>query len=218
MAHTGVVAGEDADLDARFRERGIVRVSDVHELAAFPAIFGQPKQARGRRVAIVSNSGGLGVMMVDQCRDLGLQIARLSEATIDRLKLVLPGFASVVNPVDVTAQLLNDKRLLSSALRILSADPNVDIIILALGVMAKGYDIPLIVQDIALSNTKYPQVMAVAWVGGLKGVVEELSAHGVPAFEDSSLCTRAVARYADYCLAVGETTAGSAEADPFGKA
>jgi acetate---CoA ligase (ADP-forming) len=201
-SHTGALAGEDTILDAVFRQCGIVRVRDIVELACFPQVFAQRKKARGRNVAILSNSGGLGVMMVDQCKELGLELAKLSESTVTRLGSMLPDFASAANPIDVTAQLLSDKNLLSNALPVLIRDPNVDIILFGLGIMGKGYDIPTILQDIAVANQESPQVMAVSWVGGQEGVVGQFASRGVPAFENPSMCVTAVAKYADYCLAL----------------
>lgn len=201
-SHTGALAGEDTVLDAVFGQCGIVRVRDVTELASFPQVFAQRKKARGRNVAILSNSGGLGVMMVDQCKELGLELAKLSESTIKKLSSMLPDFASAVNPIDVTAQLLNDKKLFSNALPALTQDPNVDIILFGLGIMGKGYDIPTIVKDVAVANQESSQVMAVSWVGGQQGIVEEFASRNVPAFESPSMCVSAVAKYTDYCLAL----------------
>lgn len=211
-SHTGALAGEDAVLDAVFRQCGIVRVRDVVELACFPQVFAQRKKARGRNVAILSNSGGLGVMMVDQCKELGLEIAKLSESTVTRLGSMLPNFASAENPIDVTTQLLNDKNLLSKALPVLTGDPNVDVIVFGLGIMGKGYDIPTVTEDIVTANRESPQVMAVSWVGGQEGVMGELASRGVPAFEDPSMCVAAMAKYVDHCLTrnSGRALAGGA--------
>ncbi|WP_166264101.1 acetate--CoA ligase family protein [Marinobacter caseinilyticus] len=210
-SHTGALAGEDAVVDAVFRQSGIVRVRDVHELANFPVLFSQQKRAVGRNVAILSNSGGLGVMMVDQCRELGLGLAKLSMSTIDELTNMLPDFASAENPIDLTAQLLNDKELLSNALPVLTRDPGVDIILFGLGIMGKGYDIPAIIRDIAEANRVSRQIMAVAWVGGQSGVIEEFSRADVPVFENATMCVNAVASFADFSLGL---EVGSSEEQP----
>jgi acyl-CoA synthetase (NDP forming) len=199
-SHTGALAAEDAVFDAIFHHYGVVRVDDVIELAAFPQLFKTSKKINGKNVAILSNSGGLGVMMVDQCKALGLDLAVFRDETKRKLAEILPVFASVQNPIDVTAQLLNDRKLLSHALPIMMSDPNVDIIILALGIVGKGYDIPFIIEDLARAQQEGNQLIAVSWVGSQKGVVEQISRRGVPAFEDPSLCVRGISKFVQYNL------------------
>jgi|LGOV01.1.fsa_nt_gb acyl-CoA synthetase (NDP forming) len=201
-SHTGALAGEDVVLNAIFKRHGIVAVRDVHELASFPQVFAQGKKARGRNVAILSNSGGLAVMMVDQCKEQNLELAKLSKATVDELETMLPSFGSAANPIDLTAQLLVDKKLLSNALPVLARDPGVDIILLGLGIMGKGYDIPTIVKDIASTNSSSEQLVGVAWVAGQQGVVEQFAAYDVPVFDNPTMCVDAMAKYVDFCFDV----------------
>ena len=199
-SHTGAIAGEDVVLDAVLRHHRLVRVRDVIELSHFPVVFGQDKRPRGRKVAVITNSGGLGVMLVDQCKEVGLELARLSEETIRRLEDALPAFASSTNPIDITVELLNDRHLLAKVLPVLADDPEVDIVLYGLGIMAKGYDIPTIVDDVVDAHHGGPQLHVVAWVGGAPGVAERFNERGVPAFEHPTMCVDAVAAYADHCL------------------
>ncbi|MFC7364176.1 MULTISPECIES: acetate--CoA ligase family protein [Bhargavaea] len=206
-SHTGALAAEDAVINKAFDQFGLVRVDDVNELSSFSKVFRLDKRVKGKNVAILSNSGGLGVMMVDKCKEFGLNLAEFEEETIKRLEGILPIFASFENPIDVTAQLLNDKELLSNALPILMDDPNVDIILFGLGIIGKGYDIDTIMGDIIEAQSVGEKLIGVAWVGSQKGKVEIFNKNDVPAFEDPSLCVKAFAKYAQYCIeAKGNST------------
>src|SRR5699024_5947136 len=124
---------------------------------------------------------------------------------------ILPQFASCENPIDITAQLLNDKHLLSDALPILMKDPNVDTILFGLGIIGKGYDIDSILNDIINSQQAGDKMVGVAWVGSGKGRTIELNANNVPAFDDPSLCIKAMSKYTEYCLSNTEAIKESSE-------
>ncbi|PIC72863.1 acetate--CoA ligase family protein [Sporosarcina sp. P17b] len=198
-SHTGALAAEDIVVDKILKHNGLVRVDDVNELSSFSKVFRLSKRVKGKNVAILSNSGGLGVMMVDKCKEYGLNIVEFESNTVNRLSEILPVFASFENPIDVTAQLLNDKELLSNALPILMADPNVDIILFGLGIIGKGYDIDKMISSIIQSQKDGEKLISVAWVGSQEGRIEEFNCNDVPAFEDPTLCVKAVAKYAEYC-------------------
>lgn len=204
-SHTGALAAEDKIVDKVLENYGLVRVDDVNEMSTFSNIFRLSKRVSGNNVAILSNSGGLGVMMVDKCKEYGLSIARFSEQTIQSLSEVLPDFASYGNPIDVTAQLLNDKELLANTLPILMKDPNVDSILFGLGIIGKGYDIENIMNEIIKAQEMSDKLISVAWVGSQKGGVEKFNKSNVPSFDDPSLCVKAVAKFTEYCLNKGKS-------------
>ena len=120
-SHTGALAGEDAVYDAVFADWGAIRCADPAELLALPQAFLRYREA-GRRVAILSNSGGLGVLSVDLCVDLGLVPAEFTPETTAVLRAALPDFAAAANPVDLTAQILTDPGMLTRVLPALEAD------------------------------------------------------------------------------------------------
>ncbi|CAM3488842.1 acetate--CoA ligase family protein [Aeromicrobium ponti] len=199
-SHTGALAGEDIVFDAICQQYGIVRVDDIMELSTFPQIFELDKKIQGKKVAILTNSGGLGVMMVDKCKELGLEIAQFSEETLSKLDTILPEFAATENPIDLTAQLLNDKQLLSNAFPILMEDSQIDIILVAFSGIGKGYDIAGMINDIAKASKEGDKMLAVSWVASEKGVIEAFGEKGIPAFPDPTLMIKGVAKFADYQL------------------
>jgi acyl-CoA synthetase (NDP forming) len=126
MSHTGSLAGSEQAFQAVAKQYGITLVKDTDDLIDSLKIFSRGKTASGNRVAVISTSGATGIMMADNCAELGLEMAVLSEDTRKKIKNILPDFASSLNPVDVTAQALNDKDIFRRCLDILIMAPEVD--------------------------------------------------------------------------------------------
>ena len=102
LSHTAALATDDAARDAALRQAGVVRVrTGLQALDAARALSSQPVP-RGPRVAVVTNSGGTGVELTDLLADQGLELPELSQPLQDRLRAIMPGYASARNPVDMT--------------------------------------------------------------------------------------------------------------------
>ena len=99
--HTGALAGSDAVYDAAFRRAGLLRVYDLDELFAAAQVLGRIKPFPGKRLAILTNGGGIGVLAVDRLIDLGGSLAAISPATLARLDAKLPAIWSHANPADI---------------------------------------------------------------------------------------------------------------------
>jgi acetate---CoA ligase (ADP-forming) len=192
-SHTGALAGEDAVYDAVFADWGAIRCADPAELLALPQAFLRYQEA-GRRVAILSNSGGLGVISVDLCADLGLTPAEFTEATTAALRAALPDFAAAANPVDLTAQMLTDPGMLTRVLPALEADPGVDAIVFQIALLGAATDLARLVADVAAVAERTRKVVAVSCPQ--RPVVDAFRAGGVLAFDDPSVALRSLA-----CLA-----------------
>ena len=193
-SHTGALAQEDAVVDAFLDRHGLVRARDPREMSELVRIFAQPKRPRGDRIAMVTNSGGLGVLLTDEAVGGGLQIAELGAATLDRLRRTLPAFAAVDNPIDVTAQLLSRPELIREALAAVEEDPGVDVVVLGVGILGDYYDLDRILADVVALGRRTDKLVVVCWVAGRPGMVERFAACGVPAFDDTTSCIRAVSR------------------------
>jgi len=192
-SHTGALAGEDAVYDAVFADWGAIRCADPAELLALPQAFLRYREA-GSRVAILSNSGGLGVLSVDLCVDLGLVPAEFTGETTAVLRAALPDFAAAANPVDLTARMLTDPAMLSRVLPALEADPGVDAIVFQIALLGAATDLGRLVADVAAVAGRTSKVVAVSCPQ--RPVVDAFRAGGVLAFEDASLALRSLA-----CLA-----------------
>ena len=100
-SHTAALAGSEAAVDALFRQAGVIRAASLEELVDVAAFLSAQPEPLGRRVAIVTNAGGLGILCADACDAAGLELPSLAPETVERLTALLPAEASVANPVDM---------------------------------------------------------------------------------------------------------------------
>jgi len=123
-SHTGALAESDAVVDALFRQAGVIRTGTLEELFDVAALLAHQPVPKGRRVAIVTNAGGPGILAADACEAQGLELPALTPGTVQELRAFLPAAASVANPVDMLAAAPPDHY--ARTLRLVLADPNVD--------------------------------------------------------------------------------------------
>ncbi len=126
QSHTASLAGSDAIYDAAFRQYGVYRARSVDEM--FDVTYACSESSslmKGDRLGLVTVSGGVGVLMADEAEDCGLDVPALPDHAQKKLKEVLP-FAGVRNPVDVTAQLVNQIDLLETNMEVLFGDGDID--------------------------------------------------------------------------------------------
>lgn len=129
-SHTGAVAGSREALAALFRQARIVEAHTFAELVDLLAVFSANPLPRGRRLAIVTNAGGFGVLATDAAIESGLQLASLSQDTQEKLRSVLPPAGSVKNPVDLLGDAKADRY--AQALEFVAEDPAVDLLLVLL--------------------------------------------------------------------------------------
>jgi acetyl coenzyme A synthetase (ADP forming)-like protein len=122
-SHTAALAGSDTAVDALFRQAGVIRAGTLEELVDAAALLSSQPLPRGRRVGVLTNAGGLGILCADACAAADLELPQPSEETRTALQALLPADASLANPVDllgsataatyeaVIPPLLGDKRL-----------------------------------------------------------------------------------------------------------
>ncbi|MBR0774479.1 bifunctional acetate--CoA ligase family protein/GNAT family N-acetyltransferase [Bradyrhizobium diazoefficiens] len=182
--HTGALAGADAVYDAAFRRAGVLRVSDLRELFDCAETLGRIGSPAGKRLAILTNGGGIGVLAVDRLVDLGGIPAPMTPETRGALDAVLPSTWSGTNPVDIVGDA--DAARYAAALEVLLADPGNDAV-LVLNVQTAIASAETIATTVTELVGKYREkyrswakpVLA-AWVGADQGIVDTLSGAGVP--------------------------------------
>ena len=125
-SHTGSLAGADRAADALLKQSGVIRELGLRELFSTAKVFSNCPIPKGNRVAIVTNSGGPGIMATDAVVSHGMEIAQLTDKTKAKLKSFLPAAASVKNPVDMiaSAPIEHYRQTVETVL----ADPNVDMV------------------------------------------------------------------------------------------
>ena len=125
-SHTGSLAGADKAANALLMQSGVIREYSLKNLFATAKVFANCPIPKGDRVAIITNSGGPGIMATDAVCEYGMQMAKISDATKDKLRSFLPSAASVKNPIDMiaSAPIEHYKQTLETVI----ADENVDMI------------------------------------------------------------------------------------------
>ncbi|MFW6102571.1 MAG: acetate--CoA ligase family protein, partial [Chloroflexota bacterium] len=126
-SHTGALATGEVASEALFAQTGMVRVDTLEELFEVANLLYHQPIPRGKRVAILTNGGGPGIMTADACADRGLELHTLSDESVSKLRSFLPSRASLSNPVDMTAEASSEDY--SRALDILAHDDGIDIVI-----------------------------------------------------------------------------------------
>jgi acyl-CoA synthetase (NDP forming) len=131
-SHTGALAGSDAVFDVVLRNGGAIRVPSIEQLLDVGhavSVVGTARAPKGNRAALVTASGGFGVLMADAASAQGLDLPKLSARTQERILSALP-YASPGNPVDMTAQVSSRPELLVQVLSAVAEDPVCDAVIL----------------------------------------------------------------------------------------
>jgi acetyl coenzyme A synthetase (ADP forming)-like protein len=123
-SHTGALAASDAFVDALFHQSGVIRTDTVTELFDVGMLLARQPLPGGRRIAILTNAGGPGILAADACQAYGLEVAEVSAAAKRALRAMLPAPASVNNPIDMLASA--SAQHYEDALRVLLSDPGVD--------------------------------------------------------------------------------------------
>lgn len=130
-SHTANLGGAMALYQAAFKQTGIIQVDDIQDIVDLSHAFLSEKVPQGNRVAIITISGGAGILMTDEAIARGLEVQPLSPATVDKLRPLVPSFAALGNPIDLTAAIFDDTDLCRKALELIVEDPLVDSITMA---------------------------------------------------------------------------------------
>lgn len=134
-SHTGALAAPDAIVDAAFDAAGIARVTDIEALLDVGALLGTGARMPGGRIAVITTSGGSGILAADAIEAAGLSLAVLDPTTISDLEQIVPMYGNATNPVDVTAAVMAERGLFESCLNRLAHDPGVDAIVACFAVL-----------------------------------------------------------------------------------
>ena len=182
--HTGALAGSDAVYDAAFRRAGILRVSDLRELFDCAETLGRVESPPGKRLAILTNGGGIGVLAVDRLVELGGIPAVITPEIRQKLDAVLPTTWSGSNPVDIVGDA--DPARYAAALEILLADTSNDAILVmnVQTAIASADDIAATVTGLVgkyrEKHRRSAKPVLAVWVGAHHEIGDLLSGAGIP--------------------------------------
>ena len=192
--HTGSRPMEDPAVEAFCQANGIVRVKSLRRLLLAGKAFGAFPQGIGKRVLLLSNSGGPGVLAADQATDEGLLLAQLPAAMAARLRDALPAEASIANPVDLLADAREDRFAAALDAAVESAAGVYDAILM-IHIVPFMVDADPIVAALAARRTRSGIPILHSMMGTLDRRAEwfaQLEQAGVPVFNDSEeMCAAA---------------------------
>ena len=196
-SHTGSMAGSDKIYDAAIKQAGGIRCRDIVEMFDMArALAGQPP-ALGNRIGIITNGGGLGILLTDACEANGLTVPKLSTETYKKIDKILPNLVKPNNPVDLVADAGFYRY--ESATRALLEDANINGIIIAS--VHGGYARPQEFTGAILKmirerklHEEYKKPILATWVGGkeFEDLVLDLKSAGVPIYPSSWRTARAM--------------------------
>ncbi len=202
-SHTANLGGAMALYKAAFKQKGIIQVEDIQDLVDYGRALRSNKLPKGNRLAIITISGGAGILMTDEIVARGMQMAQLSATTVAKLKEFVPSFGSVGNPVDVTAAIFNDLTLINRTLQAINDDPGVDCIAM-INASLQGEIAQKVAAEIIAVAAKTDKPIFISW-SARDAVAPEaygaLDAARIPHYKSPVRCGRALAAVSWYAEA-----------------
>jgi acetyltransferase len=197
LSHTGALTGADEIYDAVFRQAGVTRLEGIQELLDFAALTTRVDHYPDiPQVLIASISGGAGAWAADAFAKNGVELTALAPATTDRLASILPRFASRVNPVDFTPQVINHAGMLGATVATMLADPNAGSLLIVIGLQEE--EGVRLAEEICAAAKSSDKLITVAWLLGPPAAYKVLEDAGIPTFRDLSRCVSAMASVINY--------------------
>lgn len=195
-SHTGALANEDRVVDAALRRVGIWRAQNIADLVSAAEIYLKGWTPTGRRFVTISGSGATGVMSADAATFAGLEVVKFDPQTRAKLDAILPSFASAANPIDLTAALLSNNKLLSEILPVIANADAADLFKVDMPVSGPGYDMKGFARDIAaFSKATGKPVVVAGWQGDIPA---SFRSEGVPVFPLEAEAIDALAQFVDH--------------------
>ncbi|SCK22464.1 Acyl-CoA synthetase (NDP forming) [Variovorax sp. HW608] len=193
VSHTGAMAGADRMYDALFRQTGVIRAQTFGDLLDIPAAFATGRVLRGRRVAVLTSTGGAGTLVSDSLGVSGFETPVPDEQTAGALRALQSGDHAALdrNPIDVTLAGLQPE-LLRGAIRTLLASPTYDALVVIVG--SSGVGRPELMAGAIKECLPLSDKPVLAYVSPhAPEAASLLTQHGVPAFVAAESCTAALA-------------------------
>jgi acyl-CoA synthetase (NDP forming) len=196
-SHTGALATVDVAVDALFKQSGVIRVDSLEEMFDVAGLLAHQPLPSGRRVGILTNAGGPGILAADTCEAHGLEVPPLSDETRAALRAILPAEAALSNPVDMIASATSEQY--AEVLRILLSDDGLDtvIVIFIPPLVTQAPDVARAIREVVGAGVE-KTILACFMMA--KGAPKELSKGGrsVPSYIFPESAAKALSLVADY--------------------
>jgi acetyltransferase len=195
-SHTGSLAGADIAYGAAFRRSGVIRAENFEALFDYAQAFASQPLPKGKRVVVITNAGGPGIMAADAAESLGLKMVTPGENAKAQLRKFLPAAASVGNPVDVIGDA--PPELYVKSLQVLQEEDDIDAIVVVVTPQNMTQPLPLAGKLAEVHNGKKP--LLTAFMGGeaVEGAKEKLMAAGIPNYPSPERAMDALRAMCDY--------------------
>ncbi|NQV02034.1 MAG: acetate--CoA ligase family protein, partial [Bacteroidia bacterium] len=160
------LTGSDAVCDAFFRQKGIIRAHDIEDMIDIAALMQKiPALPEGKGIGLITTSGGGGILMADEASDIKLDIPELDPETRKILMEFIPPYGSALNPVDVTAQVINKAENFLKVLHLILAKPEIHALVIVI-TQITGAQGRQMAEDIVKISKLTLKPITVAWTTG----------------------------------------------------
>ncbi|SEB47276.1 acetate--CoA ligase family protein [Rhodococcus jostii] len=193
-AHTASVAGIDSEFEDIVRRYGLVRVHGMEDAVDAVLAFRPERRCAGRRLTIVTLSGGAAALATDAAVEAGLAVEEWNGEARQDMATILPSFGSSANPLDLTGALLNDPAMLAAVLDSVSRHDRTDMVLVVLGNADRGSE--EIVECLRRAYATTDKPFAVSWTGGSGRPRQKLLKLGIPTYTDPNRAVRALSHLA----------------------
>ena len=205
-SHTGAISSQIEILQAVFKQTGVIQATDTLQLFDMARILAAGFLPKGRRIAIITNAGGFGVLTTDNLVQKGFDLAHLSPETVEFLKSKMPAAVSLANPIDLIGDA--DTERYKIALNKILEDKNVDLVILII-LLSLSYVESDIIDVINDAKVNYGKPILVTTIGGdfTQMMVRMMEENQIPTFPNPQRtvdAVRALIYYSEFCERKGE--------------
>jgi len=196
-SHTGSLAGAAEVYKSAFKQAGVIQADGLEEIFDYARVLATQPMPKGKRVQIITDGGGFGVLQSDWLIKYGLDLAKMDKKYIDAMKKIFPPYVSLRNPMDLTGDA--DTPRYREAINAAMEDKNVDIVlvIVLLQVPALTPDVVDVIAEAAEKKTK--PVIVVSAGGRYTEVLKKaLEDAGVPTFSYTEAAAKALKVLCEY--------------------
>ena len=202
-SHTAALTGDERVWKAVFDQYGVIPMEDIDDIIGIGQLFGSEKRRFEGRTAILTTSGGAGIVMADSLNDQGLSVPEFAPRTKEIVAASIPAFGASRNPVDMTVQISETPEDFQKVLSGVLNDPDIDGVVTSLS-MIVGNAGNVMTNETRKSFGSSSKPQAVVWmIDRLHGgeFIDSLKETGVPVFQSFRQCARglkALKRWGDF--------------------
>ncbi len=191
QSHTGALVGSDAVAQAVFDSSGVLRAADGDQFIDFMKVFNKTPASHGKRIALVSHSGGAGVLAADAATEAGLDVAALPEELRAKVAEILPDYAGFNNPLDAPGPMVFRPDILAECLRIFLTSDHYDAAVLSVKLIWRnGLEL---IEELTKLHADVDKPFAVSWVAPHENAMEAIRKAPFPVFSDPARAARNIA-------------------------